>query len=112
VNGTPGPANTQGRPPRGPPGDGTSDSLATNRFAQAGEFGIPGIVFACDAEPVVVTRSPHDWVALRPRRFEFENVEPLRDTDFCRVVATPVGLEAAPDARLKELSLAWNTSSS
>ena len=33
-------------------------------FAQAGKLGIPGIVFACDTEPVVVTRSPHDWVTL------------------------------------------------
>ncbi len=33
-------------------------------FAQAGKLGIPGIVFACDTEPVVVTRSPHEWVTL------------------------------------------------
>ena len=46
---------------------GISDSLPTNMFAQAGKLGIPGIVFACDTEPVT---------------------------------------------RLKELSLAWNTSSS
>ncbi|MBC7732775.1 MAG: dihydromethanopterin reductase, partial [Bacteriovorax sp.] len=41
---------------------GISDSLPTNMFAQAGKLGIPGIVFACDTEAVVVTRSPHDWV--------------------------------------------------
>ena len=46
---------------------GISDTLPTNMFAQAGKLGIPGIVFACDTEPVVVTRSPHDWVTLRPR---------------------------------------------
>ena len=46
---------------------GISDSLPTNMFAQAGKLGIPGIVFACDTEPVVVTRSPHDWVTLRPQ---------------------------------------------
>jgi flavoprotein len=91
---------------------GISDSLPTNMFAQAGKLGIPGIVFACDTEPVVVTRSPHDWVTLRPRRIEFDNVERLRDIDFCRVVASPAELEAALDLRLKELSLAWNTSSS
>jgi dihydromethanopterin reductase (acceptor) len=91
---------------------GISDSLPTNMFAQAGKLRIPGIVFACDTEPVVVTKSPHDWVTLRPRRIELENVERLRGIDFCRVVASPGELEAALDARLKELSLAWNTSSS
>jgi dihydromethanopterin reductase (acceptor) len=91
---------------------GISDSLPTNMFAQAGKLGIPGIVFACDTEAVVVTRSPHDWVTLRPRRIELDNVERLRGIDFCRIVASPAELEAALDARLKELSLAWNTSSS
>jgi dihydromethanopterin reductase (acceptor) len=91
---------------------GISDSLPTNMFAQAGKLGIAGIVFACDTEPVVVTRSPHDWVTLRPRRIEFDNIERLRAIDFCRVVASPAELEAALDARLKELSLAWITSSS
>jgi dihydromethanopterin reductase (acceptor) len=91
---------------------GISDSLPTNMFAQAGKLGIPGIVFACDTEPVVVTRSPHDWVTLRPRRIELDNVERLRGIDFCRIVASPAELEAALDARLMELSLAWNTSSS
>ena len=36
----------------------------------------------------------------------------LRTIDFCRVVASPAELEAALDVRLKELALAWNTSSS
>ena len=91
---------------------GFSDTLPTNMFAQAGKLGIPGIVFACDTEPVVVTKSPHDWVTLRPRRIELDNVERLRGIDFCRVVCSPAELEALLDARLKELSLAWNTSSS
>ena len=91
---------------------GVSDSLPTTIFAQAGKLGIPGIVFACDTEPMVVTRSPHAWGTLRPRRIEFENGERLRGIDFCRVVASPTELEAALDTRLKELSLAWNTSSS
>ncbi|SFL95168.1 flavoprotein [Variovorax sp. OV329] len=91
---------------------GISDSLPTNMFAQAGKQGIPGIVFACDTEPVVLTKSPHDWVTLRPRRIELDNVERLRTIDFCRVVASPAELEAALDVRLKELALAWNTSSS
>jgi flavoprotein len=91
---------------------GISDTLPTNMFAQAGKLGIPGIVFACDTEPVVVTKSPHDWVTLRPRRLELGNVERLREIDFCRVVASPAELEAALQKRLDELSLAWNTSSS
>ena len=91
---------------------GISDSLPTNMFAQAGKLGIPGIVFACDTEPVVVTKAPHEWVTLRPRRIEFDNVERLRTIDFAIVVESPAQLEAALDARLKEFSLAWNTSSS
>jgi dihydromethanopterin reductase (acceptor) len=91
---------------------GLSDTLPTNMFAQAGKLGIPGIVFACDTEPVVVTKSPHDWVTLRPRRVELDNVERLRGIDFCQVVCSPAELEAALDARLKQLDLTWNTSSS
>jgi dihydromethanopterin reductase (acceptor) len=91
---------------------GISDSLPTNMFAQAGKLGIPGIVFACDTEPVVVTRSPHDWVTLRPRRLELDNVERLRAIEFCQVVRSPAELEAALAVRLHTLSLAWNTSSS
>ncbi|MEY8875120.1 MAG: flavoprotein [Leptothrix sp. (in: b-proteobacteria)] len=86
---------------------GFSDSLPTNMFAQAGKLGIPGIVFACDTEPVVVTRAPHDWVTLRPRRIELDNVERLRGIDHCRVVCSPAELEAALEARLRELSLPW-----
>jgi len=69
-------------------------------------------VFACDTEPVVVTRAPHDWVTLRPRRIEFENVERLRAIDHCRVVCSISELEAALAERLAALSLAWNASSS
>ena len=95
---------------------GISDTLPTNMFAQAGKLGIAGIVFACDTEPVVVTRAPQsshqEWVTLRPRRIELDNVERLRAIDCCRVVCSPAELEAALDARLRDLSLAWNTSSS
>ncbi|MDT7838286.1 flavoprotein [Aquabacterium sp. OR-4] len=91
---------------------GISDSLPTNMFAQAGKLGIPGIVFACDTEPVVVTKSPHDWVTLRPRRIELDNVARLREIDFCQVVCSPDELAAALEARLHALALAWNTSSS
>jgi dihydromethanopterin reductase (acceptor) len=88
---------------------GLSDTLPTNMFAQAGKLGIPGIVFACDTEPVVVTKAPHEWVTLRPRRIELENVERLRGIDFCQVVCTPVELHAALEARLQALQLAWLT---
>lgn len=91
---------------------GFSDTLPTNMFAQAGKLGIPGIVFACDTEPVVVTKAPHDWVTLRPRRVELENVERLRGIDHAQVVCSPDELEQALTRRLAELHLAWNTSSS
>jgi len=84
---------------------GFSDTLPTNMFAQAGKLGIPGIVFACDTEPVVVTKSPHDWVTLRPRRIELDNVERLRAIDFCQVACSLDELEAALEARLQHLSL-------
>lgn len=91
---------------------GISDTLPTNLFAQAGKLGIPSYVFACDTEPVVVTRAPHDWVTLRPRRIEFDNVERLRAFEHCSVACSVAELEAALDARLQALALAWNTSSS
>ncbi len=91
---------------------GLSDSLPTNMVAQAGKLGIPSLVFACDTEPVVVTRAPHAWVTLRPRRIELDNVERLRGIDFCHVLTSPAELQAALGTRLAQLSLAWNTSSS
>jgi dihydromethanopterin reductase (acceptor) len=91
---------------------GLSDTLPTNMFAQAGKLGIPGIVFACDTEPVVITKAPHDWVTLRPRRIELDNVERLRGIDHACVVASPEALERVLDARLAELQLAWTISSS
>ena len=91
---------------------GISDTLPTNMFAQAGKLGILSIVFACDTEPVVVTKSPHDWVTLRPRRIELDNVERLRGIDFSQVVCSPAELEAALRERYATLKLAWNTSSS
>ena len=91
---------------------GISDTLPTNIFAQAGKLQIPGIVFACDTQPVVVTRAPREWVELRPRNIDLENVGRLRGIDYCRVVESPEELERMLDARLAELSLTWNTSSS
>jgi flavoprotein len=91
---------------------GISDTLPTNMFAQAGKLGIPSLVFACDTEPVVVTRAPNEWVTLRPRRLEFENVERLRGVDHCEVAASLHELEGALAARLARLALAWNVSSS
>ena len=91
---------------------GISDTLPTNIFAQAGKLAIPGIVFACDTEPVVVTKAPREWVELRPRNIELENVERLRQVDHCVVVESPQQLEQVLNERLAELSLTWNTSSS
>jgi len=91
---------------------GISDTLPTNMFAQAGKLGIASVVFACDTEPVVITRAPRDWVTLRPRRIEFENVDRLRAFDNCNVACSIPELEATLDARLRALSLAWSTSSS
>jgi dihydromethanopterin reductase (acceptor) len=90
---------------------GLSDTLPTNMFAQAGKLGIPGLVFACDTEPVVVTPAPrtHDteWLTLRPRGIELENVERLRTVDHCEVLTAPEELEAAIGARLQALRLGW-----
>jgi len=91
---------------------GISDTLPTNIFAQAGKLEIPGIVLACDTKPVVVTKAPREWVELKPRNIDLENVERLRRVDFCRVVETPDELEALLNTRLTELALTWNTSSS
>lgn len=91
---------------------GISDSLPTNLFAQAGKLEIPGIVLACDTQPVVVTRAPKEWVELKPRAIELDNVERLRRIDHCRVVETPTELESMLQARLDELGLAWKSSSS
>lgn len=82
---------------------GLSDTLPTNIFAQAGKLGIPGIVFACDTQAVVVTKSPQDWVELRPRNIELENVARLRQVDHCHVVASIDALHAALEARLSAL---------
>lgn len=91
---------------------GLSDTLPTNLHAQAGKLGIETLVFACDTEPVVVTRAPHDWVMLRPRRVELDHVERLRGLEFTRVVASPAELERALEHRLRTLELAWTTCSS
>jgi len=91
---------------------GISDSLPTNMLAQAGKLGIPGVVFACDTEPVVVTMGPHGWVKLMPRNIELQNVERLRAIDHVRVACSIEELRAALDRRLAECDLQWNTSSS
>lgn len=91
---------------------GISDTLPTNMFAQAGKLGIHCIVFACDTEPVVVTRAPHDWVTLRPRAIEFEHVERLAGFAHCTLVRSPGELESALAARLAALDIPWTTSSS
>jgi dihydromethanopterin reductase (acceptor) len=91
---------------------GISDTLPTNLFAQAGKQCIPGIVFACDTEPSVITHSPHDWVEVRPRAIELENVERLARIEYTTVARSLDELRTALQARLSTLGLAWNTSSS
>lgn len=91
---------------------GISDTLPTNMYAQAGKQCIPGIVFACDTMPTVVTKSPHEWVELRPRAVELDNVERLAQFEYTTVARSLDALRAALDARLTALDLAWNISSS
>lgn len=91
---------------------GISDTLPTNIFAQAGKLEIPGIVLACDTVPVVVTKSPREWVELKPRNIELDNVERLRAIDHALVVENPDALRQLLELRLNELGLEWNTSSS
>ena len=91
---------------------GISDTLPTNLYAQAGKQCVPGIVFACDTAPSVITHAPHEWVEVRPRAIEFENVERLARFAHTTVARSPDELQAALDQRLSDLKLAWNTSSS
>jgi len=91
---------------------GISDTLPTNLYAQAGKQCVPGIVFACDTEPSVITQSPHEWVEVRPRAIELENVERLARIEYTTVARSLDELRAALSERLSNLGLAWNTSSS
>lgn len=91
---------------------GISDTLPTNMYAQAGKQCIPGIVFACDTEPTVLTHSPNEWVELRPRRIELDNVERLSRFEHTTLVRSLDELKTALDARLSTFGLAWITSSS
>jgi dihydromethanopterin reductase (acceptor) len=91
---------------------GISDTLPTNLYAQAGKQCIPGIVFACDTEPSVITQSPHEWVEVRPRAIELENVERLARIEHTTVARSLDELRAVLSERLSNLGLAWNTSSS
>jgi dihydromethanopterin reductase (acceptor) len=91
---------------------GISDTLPTNLYAQAGKQCIPGIVFACDTTPSVITQTPHEWVELRPRGIELEHVERLARIEYTTVARSLDELRAALDQRLATLGLAWNTSSS
>ena len=69
-------------------------------------------VDATATEPHVITKAPHEWVELRPRRIELENVERLRHIEYCAVACSVAELETALATRLGELALAWNASSS
>ncbi|ABE33551.1 flavofamily protein [Paraburkholderia xenovorans LB400] len=85
---------------------GISDTLPTNMYAQAGKQCIPGIVFACDTEPTVVTQSPNEWVELRPRAIELDNVERLSRFEYTTLVRSLDELKAALGERLSTLDLA------
>lgn len=85
---------------------GISDTLPTNMYAQAGKQCIPGIVFACDTEPTVVTQSPNEWVELRPRAIELDNVERLSRFEYTTLVRSLDELKAALAERLSTLDLA------
>jgi flavoprotein len=74
---------------------GISDTLATNMYAQAGKCRIPTIVFACDAEPVVVTEAPDGEVVLYPRAVDLENTARLRQFELTSVVTSPDELAEA-----------------
>ncbi|CAG4897752.1 flavoprotein [Paraburkholderia saeva] len=91
---------------------GISDTLPTNLFAQAGKQCVPGIVFACDTAPSVITQTPHEWVEVRPRAIELENVERLARIEYTTVARSLDELRAALEQRLSNLKLAWITSSS
>ena len=82
---------------------GISDTLITNIFAQAGKQRIPTIVFACDTEPIVETKSPSEWVTLYPRRIDLDNTERLKSFAQTTVVSTVDGLAAALGARLQAI---------
>ena len=91
---------------------GISDTLPTNMYAQAGKQCISNIVYACDTEPTVVTQSPDEWVELRPRAIELDNVPRLTLFAYTTLVTSLDELRTALDDRLAALDLAWNTSSS
>ena len=91
---------------------GISDTLPTNMFAQAGKLGILSIIFACDTAPVVITRAPKEWVELKPRKLEIDNVEKLKGLPHTLVVESLEDLEAALSNRLEYLGSTWKKSSS
>ena len=91
---------------------GISDTLPTNMFAQAGKLGILCIVFACDTEPVVITKAPKEWVELKPREIEFSNLKMLKKFSNCIVVESIHDLKKKLNDRLTELGLSWKKSSS
>jgi hypothetical protein len=60
----------------------------------------------------VITESPDEWVELRPRAIELDNVERLSRFEYTTLVRSLDELKAALDQRLSTLNLAWTTSSS
>ena len=76
------------------------------------QAGRPGIAFACGTAPVVLMASPRDGFR-GCRRIGLDNVGRRRRIDRLPPRAGSSTEPAASlDTRLKELSLAWNTSSS
>ena len=73
-------------------------TLPTNMFAQAGKLKIETIVFACDTEPTVITESPKEWVELKPRKVEFDNLALLKNFEECTVARDCVTLYSDLDA--------------
>ena len=91
---------------------GLSDTLPTNMFAQAGKLGIPGIVFACDSAPVVITQGPRvngaaGWFELVPRNIEHRQIEALRGIDHASVPLTLEELAQALALRLAARGETW-----
>jgi dihydromethanopterin reductase (acceptor) len=79
----------------------TSNTVATNVYAQAGKCRVPSVVFACDTAPEMDTEAPSGWVKVYPRRIDLDNTERLKQFEYTTVVETLAALEAAVDAMLR-----------
>ncbi|MEP9369861.1 flavoprotein [Xanthobacter sp. VNH20] len=82
---------------------GISDTLVTNCFAQAGKCRVPGIVFACDTAPELITMAPGGPVPVYPRKIDLENTEKLKGFEATTVAESLADLRAAIASRKAEL---------